>query len=154
MKLKRIWRFDFNVSTTSLNKTYDLITKEDRDCLSATEVSSSFDVELRNKCQSYLISTKETIHVYKDMFFKYGIKCKLIDVTDDILSGKLDIERDLVEFLGTGKSLNVAYFLDAVEKLICENLNMDDILDKISKLGIESLTRMEKKFMDDISQKI
>jgi len=152
--MKRIWRFDFKVSTTSLNKTYDLITKEDREYLSAADVSSSFDVELKNKCQSYLIATKETITIYKDMFSKYGIKCKLTDVTKDVLSGKLDMERDLVDFLGTEKSLNVSYFLDSVEKLVYENLSMDGILDKISKMGLDSLTRTEKKYMDDISQKI
>ena len=88
------------------------------------------------------------------MFEKYAIRHKLVDVTKDVLSGKLDMERDLVDFLGTEKSLNVSFFLDDIEKFIRATLSMDSILDKISKNGIDSLTRTEKKYIDDISQKI
>jgi len=108
--MKRIWRFDFKVSTSSLNKTYDLITKDDREQLANISVTSSLDVELKSKCQSYIIADEEAISVYKDMFEKYAIRHKLVDVTKDVLSGKLDMERDLVDFLGTEKSLNVSFF--------------------------------------------
>ena len=152
--MKRIWRFDFKVSTSSLNKTYDLITNHDREQLANISVTSSLDVELKSKCQSYIIADEEAISVYKDMFEKYAIRHKLVDVTKDVLSGKLDMERDLVDFLGTEKSLNVSFFLDDIEKFIRATLSMDSILDKISKNGIDSLTRTEKKYIDDISQKI
>ncbi len=151
--MKRIWRFDFKVSTEKLNKAYEQISDDDKDYLATAGIYGSFDIELKGKCQSYLIASPDNIEIYKEMFTKYKIKCKISDITRDCIEGKLDIELDIIDFVGVRNDMS-DYFIELVEIIVYENLTMDKVLDKISKSGIKSLSRIEKKFMDDISQTI
>ncbi len=148
--MKRVWRFDFKVNTEKLNKAYEKITNEDKDYLATANIYGSFDIEAKNKCQSFLIATLQNIEIYKEMFNKYSIKCKIVDITKDVITGKLDIEDDIVNFMGVNSEYS-DFFIEQIELVIYENLTMDSILDKISKHGINSLSRLEYQFMDDIS---
>jgi hypothetical protein len=151
--MKRIWRFDFKVNTEKLNRAYEQITNDDKDYLATASIYGSFDIELKNKCQSFLIAAISDIEIYKEMFNKYKIKCKIADITPDCIDGKLDIEMDIIDFMGVRNDLS-DYFIEQVEIIVYENLTMDRVLDKISMSGIKSLGRIERKFMDDLSHTI
>ncbi len=146
---KRVWRFDFKVNIEELNDIYNIITKEDQEKLSKADISGSFDIELKNKCQSYLIADSYNISIYKSIFNIYNVKCKVKDITPDLVSGKIDIGRDIIDFLMIEKSENCIMFLRYVDVIIYSTLTIDGVLDKISKNGINSISEIEKKFLDN-----
>ena len=71
----------------------------------------------------------------------------------DILSDELfnDINENLYEE-GEEEFMSIKDFIRNSKQPKKEDLNIDDILDKISEIGFENLTETEKSFLDDYSK--
>jgi hypothetical protein len=65
------------------------------------------------------------------------------DITDSVINFKFP--EDLQDIISDNY-----YNKEIVDKFILNNLDIDGILDKISELGIESINRLEKVFLDKI----
>lgn len=66
---------------------------------------------------------------------------------DQLELSKLDENGNRIKLGRSGK-----IELEKQEKLIFDNLDLDTILDKISNTGFNSLTKLEKKFLDKYSK--
>lgn len=110
------------------------------------------DILLSNRLMSmdpnklFLLKTKGYTKVFIDdrtfdiiAFFKKGKKDK---------TEKFDFSKSYIKSLTSLKSISAEMPLNLVE-----NLTIDDILDKISSTGINSLTNSEKNFLSENSKK-
>ncbi len=80
---------------------------------------------------SYFMCSKEVLDYVTSLFYKYEVKFVISDITNDFLIGKVNIDdKDFQNYL-------------------LENLDIDTILDKINELGIDSLSDLDKKVLNN-----
>ena len=90
------------------------------------------------------IELKAYLSVLNENFIPYDIN----DVSDDILKGKLDVESVIIK-VNPLNSLRYSFFVDDLNDWLYDNLDMDIVLDRISSIGIESLRKVEKEFLNN-----
>ena len=90
------------------------------------------------------IELKAYLSVLNENFIPYDIN----DVSDDILKGKLDVESVIIQ-VNPLNSLRYSFFVDDLNDWLYDNLDMDIVLDRISSIGIESLRKVEKEFLNN-----
>lgn len=73
--------------------------------------------------------------------------CK--DISDDVLSGDIDVKEIIYNSLDEFNYEISDLFLEELEEWIYQNTNLDIILDKISSKGIEILSEKEKKYLEN-----
>jgi hypothetical protein len=84
---------------------------------------------------------------YTSILSKNLIKFEFSDLTKDVLSSKVDLELELKPQLKTTNSIKYSFFIDDVNEWIYNNLEIDMILDRISEVGMNSLSQIEKDFL-------
>ena len=77
----------------------------------------------------YYLCSEEALDYIKYLFYKYEVRFKLNDITNDFLIGKVDINDN------------------NFQNYLLENLDVDKVLYKINELGIESLNDIDKKVL-------
>jgi hypothetical protein len=86
----------------------------------------------------YALTNEKGINNFVNYFINLGISVKVEDISKSIINGTFSDqihESDLDAF----NTIKEVFFQDYVE--------VDDILDKISECGIESLTELDKKVL-------
>lgn len=83
-------------------------------------------------CLNVLENQNKLINLFKNL----GVLIDYEDLTKSVERGVFNLTDNTSEF---GK---------AFRNFIRENLNVDYVLDKISKFGVDSLTKEEKKFLE------
>jgi hypothetical protein len=104
---------------------------------------------LRDNGLSAFIEAKVLFNLKQDGYLKLWLDnqtFRTIAWTTSPDKKRLHFSDDYAQFL---KDLNSLTF---IEKSESTNLNLDQILDKIAKFGIESLTTHEKQFLDQCSK--
>jgi hypothetical protein len=86
----------------------------------------------------FLVGDSEDHTKFKKFLDSYGIFLDSYDLTNTIESGRIDQVDDSDEFISI------------VEKFFEANPNLNWILNKISKNGVDSLSMNEKKFLNTI----
>ena len=69
---------------------------------------------------------------------KYEVKYKITDITDEHIYSSSAFEEFLNKYSDKKKD---------IENYILYNTSVDDVLDKINKFGIESITEIDKKIL-------
>ena len=92
----------------------------------------SYDlIEENGTITSYFMCSKEVLDYVTSLFYKYEVKFVISNITNDFLIGKVNIDdKDFQNYL-------------------LENLDIDTILDKINELGIDSLSDLDKKVLNN-----
>jgi hypothetical protein len=104
---------------------------------------------LRDNGLSAFIEAKVLFNLKQDGYLKLWLDnqtFRTIAWTTSPDKKRIHFSDDYAQFL---KDLNSLTF---IEKSESTNLNLDQILDKIAKSGIESLTTHEKQFLDQCSK--
>jgi hypothetical protein len=112
-----------------------------------TEIVLEFGHDFSNNIAFDLVNGLETAYCFLDnykceklvkIFKKYNVLIEHRDITNKVLFGGVKItESDCVD---TFDKLSKNFMID--------NLTIDDILDKINEMGIESLTEIDKKILE------
>ena len=84
------------------------------------------------------IFSEEFIVFIKSMCEKYEVKYKITDITDQYIYSSSAFEEFLNKYSDKRKD---------IEKYILHNTSVDDVLDKINKFGIDSMTEIDKKIL-------
>jgi hypothetical protein len=79
---------------------------------------------------SYMICSEKILDLLKSIFYKYEVTFSVQDITKLFLYGQVDVD-DI-------------YFQNYLQ----ENLDIDTILDKISEVGIDSLSDLDKDILN------
>ena len=86
------------------------------------------------------VFTEECLHYVMSLIDKYGVICKVIDLTDEYTKSDSVFEEFLSKYPDKRKN---------IEDLILYDMNVDDVLDKINKFGIDSLTKIDKEILNN-----
>jgi hypothetical protein len=97
----------------------------------------------------FIISDEHGIDNFKIFLDDNKIPYICNDVSNKILIGKLDIKQTIYDNLDEFNCEISDLFLEEIDNWIYQNINIDIILDKISEKGIQSLTDVEKKYLDN-----
>ena len=86
------------------------------------------------------VFTEECLHYVMSLIDKYGVICKVIDLTDEYTKSDSVFEEFLSKYPDKRKD---------IEDLILYDHTVDDVLDKINKFGIDSLTKIDKEILNN-----
>ena len=84
------------------------------------------------------IFSEEFLDFIKSMCEKYEVKYKITDITDEYIYSASTFEQFLNKYSDKRKD---------IENYILYNTSVDDVLDKINKFGIDSITEIDKKIL-------
>jgi hypothetical protein len=122
---------------TKLTKSQALFLYEN---LSMEEISDfqkydmkAFDVETKGKISSYVITNRYVLTRIILFLRSRNIDFSYENITNKVFFNEVNFED--------------VYFTKEIEDFIKENITLDDILDKINCLGIDSLTEIDKKIL-------
>jgi hypothetical protein len=69
------------------------------------------------------------------------------DISEKILNSEIDLELETEQKIDETNSFKYDFFIDDLNAWIYDNLEIDIVLDRITKVGINSLKEVEKNFL-------
>lgn len=142
-----VFKIIFDHSTIELNEIYNKLIKLDKDIINSLTTESYFDYENNNKYSCIVITTYIELKKYLNILSKNEIKYNFIDLSEKILNSNYDIFEGLNKEINTLNLIKWSFFIEDLDRWIYENLEIDTILDRISKVGMKNLSKIEKKFL-------
>jgi hypothetical protein len=146
--LTHIYKIKFSKPSYQLNDDYDRLSEIEKEKISNMEAEAFFDMDQDDKYTFFIIVKPMELKAYLSVLNENFIPYDMNDVSDDILRGKLDVESEITQF-NPLNSLRYSFFVDDLNDWLYENLDIDIILDRISSIGIDSLRKIEKEFLNN-----
>lgn len=149
--MKRVYKVRYSKSSLELNEDYDNLSDFEKEQISELDAEGFFDYEDNSIYCCYVISTPVEVVKYSKILTNNLIQHEYIDLSQEILNNKIDIESDLEDKLDEKNSFKYDFFLDDLEHWIYNNLEIDIVLDRITDVGLDSLKQVEKDFLKHYS---
>jgi len=146
-----IYKIKFSIPSYQLNDDYDRLSEIEKEKISNIEAEAFFDMDEDDKYTFFIIVKPMELKAYLSVLNENFIPYDINDVSDDILKGKLDVESVIIQ-VNPLNSLRYSFFVDDLNDWLYENLDMDIVLDRISSIGIESLRKVEKEFLNNYNK--
>ena len=141
-----VYKIKFSKSPESLNEDYDMLSDMDKAKIFEMVADSIFEFTENGLYCFYVIVEVIELNPYLNILNENFIRYELKNISTDILKGKFDTDliKDSISFDSEIKYLN---FIEDLNEWIYNNLDIDTILDKISRYGILSLKDIEIKYL-------
>jgi hypothetical protein len=149
--MKRVYKVRYSKSSLELNEDYDNLSDFEKEQISELDAEGFFDYEDNSIYCCYVISTPVEVVKYSKILTNNLIQHEYLDLSQEILNNKIDIESDLEDKLDEKNSFKYDFFLDDLEHWIYNNLEIDIVLDRITDVGLDSLKQVEKDFLKHYS---
>lgn len=146
-----IYKIKFSKPSYQLNDDYDRLSEIEKEKISNIEAEAFFDMDEDDKYTFFIIVKPMELKAYLSVLNENFIPYDINDVSDDILKGKLDVESVIIQ-VNPLNSLRYSFFVDDLNDWLYDNLDMDIVLDRISSIGIESLRKVEKEFLNNYNK--
>jgi len=130
-----VYKINTNLTKSEAENLYKTLSIQEIEELESYDMKA-YDVEINGKMSSYVIISRLTL--VKIMIF---LRQKEIKFTYEDISSKVFLNQITFDDEAFNKE---------IQKFIEENITIDDILDKINLLGINSLTNIDKKILSQI----
>ena len=143
-----IYKIKFSKPSYQLNDDYDRLSEIEKEKISNIEAEAFFDMDEDDKYTFFIIVNPIELKAYLSVLNENFVPYDINDVSDDILKGKLDVESVIIK-VNPLNSLRYSFFVDDLNDWLYDNLDMDIVLDRISSIGIESLRKVEKEFLNN-----
>ena len=144
----RVYKLKFSKPSYQLNDDYDRLSDIEKEKISDMEADAFFDMDEDDKYTFFIIVKPMELKAYLSVLNENFIPYDINDVSDDILRGNLDVEAEITQ-VSPLNSLRYSFFVDDLNDWLYENLDIDIILDRISSIGIDSLRKVEKEFLNN-----
>ena len=144
----RVYKLKFSKPSYQLNDDYDRLSDIEKEKISDMEADAFFDMDEDDKYTFFIIVKPMELKAYLSVLNENFIPYDINDVSDDILRGKLDVESEITQ-VNPLNSLRYSFFVDDLNDWLYDNLDIDIILDRISSVGLESLRKIEKEFLNN-----
>lgn len=141
-----VYKIKFTKDPSKLNEEYDKLSDIDKEKISDMNADSFFAFEEDDKYAFFVLTDPIELGSYLNVLNENFIRFELKDLSSDILKGIYNIESLNADLY---KDKKYSLFVEDLNKWIYNNLDIDTILDRISTFGIESLRKVEKKFLDN-----
>jgi len=149
--MKRVYKIRYSKSSLELNEDYDNLSDYEKEQISELDAEGFFDYEDNSIYCCYVISTPVEVVKYSKILTNNLIAHEYLDLSQEILNNKIDIELELEDKLDEKNLFKYDFFLDDLEHWIYNNLEIDIVLDRITDVGINSLRQVEKDFLKHYS---
>lgn len=147
-----IYRIIFNQNIEELNNQYDRLSDYEQERISELDAISYFDYTEDDRYFFYVITSPNEIKKYAQILEGNLIKFDISDITSDILFNKIDLSKELITKVNKDSIIKWEFFIEDIKEWILENLDIDTVLDRISEVGIENITDIEKIFLKNYKQ--
>lgn len=142
-----IYRITFFKSTQELNDDYDRLSENEKEKIANIDAESFFDYEEMDTYTCFLISSPLELSKYLKVLTDNFISHQLEDLSQKILKSEFVISKELDSRINSLNSIKYNFFKDDVDKWILSNLDIDTVLDRISKVGMDGLNEIEKQYL-------
>ncbi len=142
-----VYKFNFSKSPFDLNDDYDRLSDIDKEKIAEMDAEAFIDYEEEGNYAFFIIAEPTEVKKYTDVLDENLVYYKIKNVSDDILKGKFIVENYISDSTISFNSMKYSFFIDDLNEWIYNNLDIDTILDRISSVGMESLTKVEKEFL-------
>jgi hypothetical protein len=149
--VNRVYKIRYSKSSLELNDDYDNLSDYEKEQISELDAEGFLDYEDNNIYCCYVISTSVEVVKYSKILTNNLIQHEYLDLSQEILNNKIDIEIELEHKLDEKNLFKYDFFLDDLEHWIYNNLEIDIVLDRITDVGINSLKQVEKDFLKHYS---
>ncbi len=148
-----VYRIKFSKSSFDLNDDYDRLSDYEKERIVELDAHGFFDYNDDDSHYIvYVIASPLEIKQYIGILENNLVKIKVTDISNDVLTNKIDLSEDLKSQINTSNSIKYSFFIDDLEDWVYNNLDMDTILDRISEIGMGSLREVEKDYLKDYNQ--
>ena len=144
-----VYKIKFTKSSFDLNEDYDRFSDIDKEKIADMESDSFFDYEEDNIYTFLAIAKPEEVKRYLSVLSENLVKYEITDISENILKGKFNINLIESPKVNPIDSMRFSFFIDDLDDWIYNNLDIDTILDRISQVGLDSLTKIEKEFLNN-----
>ncbi len=144
-----VFKIKFYKSSFDLNDDYDRLSDIDKEKISDMDAFAFFDFEEEDKYAFLIIVSPLELQKYVDILNENLIPFKLNDISKKVLNGDIDLEKEISGYINSINKLRYSFFLDDLNEWIYDHLDIDIVLDRISKVGFENLTTVEKEFLSN-----
>lgn len=144
-----VFKFNFSKSPFDLNDDYDRLSDIDKEKIAEMDAESFIDYEENEKYAFFIIAEPTEVKKYTDVLDENLVWYDVKNVSDEILKGSFKVEDYISEVTVSFNSMKYSFFIDDLNEWIYNNLDIDTILDRISSVGMDSLTKVEKQFLEN-----
>lgn len=144
-----VYKFNFSKSPFDLNDDYDRLSDIDKEKIAEIDAEAFIDFEENEKYAFFIITEPTEVKKYTDVLDENLVWYDVKNVSEEILNGSFKVEDYISEMTISFNSMKYSFFIDDLNDWIYNNLDIDTILDRISSFGIDSLTKVEKKFLEN-----
>lgn len=147
----KVYQFNFNKSSIELNLDYERLTDIDKEKLASLSADGLLEYEHKGKYAFMLLANPTDVSLYTKVLDDNFVRYEKKDISEDIIKQNINLEK----FFTKNISISIVKyqkFLNGINKWIYDNLDIDTILDRINLVGIESLTNIEKKYLENYKQ--
>jgi len=142
-----VYKIQFNKNSFDLNDDYDRLSEHEKERISDLDAETFFDYEKDGNYTCFVVTTPLEMKKYVSILTSNLIICDCQDISKDVLKFKINLEEELKEQISTINSIKYSFFIDDIYEWIESNLDMDMVLDRISEVGMDSLSKVEKDFL-------
>jgi len=142
-----VFKIKFNKSAFELNDDYEYLSDIDKEKILDLEAESFFDYDEDDRYVCLVITSSIEMEKYVEVLNSNHINNEYFDLSNDILKFKINIKEELKDKISTLNSIKWSFFIDDLDEWIINNLDIDMVLDRISEVGIGTLTEVEKQFL-------
>jgi hypothetical protein len=144
-----VYKIKFTKSPFDLNEDYDRLSDIDKEKIADMNADSFFDYEEDGVYTFFTIAEPIEVKRYLGVLSENLVRFELIDLSKDVLKGNFDIDLEVGAKVEPLDSMKFSFFVDDLNDWIYNNLDIDTILDRISQVGLDSLTKIEKEFLNN-----
>ncbi len=146
----KVFKINFYKSTDELEDLYDYFSELDKEKLNELDTESYFDYDdLDGNYRLLLIASSIDLDKYIKIIRDNNLKVDYLDISNDILKFKYNLESDLFYLISDENEIKFYFFIHDLNNWILENLDIDNVLDRISEIGIDNLSKIEKEFLEN-----
>ena len=146
--LTHVYKLNFTKSSYDLNDDYERLSDHEKERIAELDAETYFDYDDDNECYTcFVITSQQEIERYLRILTSNLISNVCLDLSEDVLKGNINLAKELKSMVTTTTTIKYSFFVDDIDDWILENLDIDTVLDKISKVGMDNLSRVEQEFL-------
>lgn len=142
-----VYKVKFTKSSFALNDDYDRLSDIDKEKISDLDAFAFFDYEEDDVYSFLIIVEPLQLRKYTNILDENLIPYKVSNLSKEIINMEVDLAESISSYITSINTLRYSFFLDDLSEWIYENLDIDTVLDRISKVGIENLSKVEKEYL-------
>jgi hypothetical protein len=140
-----IWKIKFFKNSYQLNDDYERLSEFEKEQVSTLYVECYIDWDDDfDHYNCILLTDLDSIKMYQKILNSNFIKYSIEDISNKVINSEINI---FDEVKTISNPIKFKSFNDIITKWISERLDIDIVLDRISKVGIGGLKDYEKEFL-------